>query len=132
MYDMYGLRIEQHSVNHPVTPETLRAAAKVLEDKAKELSKPKLTPKQLRLIEYCKSKGRCDLATARFKGNSYTCVYHEGDQHDENYFDIQESLIKGSKFIHTISECWNSVDSVHIHTFIDEDGDLSTCIDIDS
>lgn len=51
MITTIGLLIEAGKTNQEATPESLRAAAKVLEDKAKELEEPKLTVRQRNFIE---------------------------------------------------------------------------------
>lgn len=66
-----------------ITPDNLRAAAKVLEDKAKELEKPKLTGRQLEYVNYAKSVEDSDgyVCLASFKKSADgSCTYTRIDK----------------------------------------------------
>lgn len=85
-FSAYGINItrDERVVDEP-TADNLRAAAKVLEEKAKELDKPKLTDGQHNWLDNPGYSGNEAAAVLSEDGLSYKRIYSESDILDKSY-----------------------------------------------
>lgn len=123
------------------TPEGLRAAAKVLEDKAKELDKPKFTDKQQTIVDFCDA--HCGVNPAKFekrveevKGRDYPWArMYETNTYAERCFVAEDLGIKPHiKIQRELGTFTKAVDGhlMHFKVVLDEFNDVETYIDINS
>ena len=119
---MYGLRVEQHDVNHCPTAETLRSAAKVLEEKAKELDKPKLTEKQKWIRDHSRDEFGWDAALIHYSEQTFpTYKYNCASSSVRNYKKLISVGVLRSKGGYEIK----------VVTLLDEDNEIMVAIDMD-
>jgi hypothetical protein len=123
-FNAYNLRVSAKA-NATMSPIALRAAAAVLEEKAKELEKPTLTAKQLAIIalgikqevQICSIDGE-DRYTLVHRYDSSWSEQKAGDLRDVSN-SISTLLFKNSYYIKDVG--W-----VYYQTLLDEDGELRT------
>lgn len=110
------------------TPEGLRAAAKLLEDKAKELEKPKLTLNQQVTLDYVKN--------VRKEGKSVRLVKF-GDAFGETTYQVinsdgsKASWDSGTdkcKIVHTFSQFITGIGFVSFKVYYGEYNDLEVAV----
>ena len=95
IYAAYGVDIQQRNDVQP-TAEGLRAAAKVLEGKAKELDKPKFTQEQTDVINLAR---RTKFKVYDFKGSKHTRINTDAGNDLgksawlDTYFEVRDLLM---------------------------------------
>ena len=107
-----------------VSSDALRAAAKVLEDKAAELDKPKLTKHQENLIALAKKQ---EATIVKQDGSDFRIVQtYSSNWAGVEAGDIDDTTYKADKILRVFTVHYDTVGYVQYVTMLDDDGELRT------
>jgi len=123
-YDLIG-RTMTVQLNKPeteeATPESLRAAAKILEEKAKELDKPKVTPQQKAAFDWADKHGT-KVRKFDFKNKKLTTMElsAKGNVSESYSFNVEKHV--------SFNDLYDGSQWITLRTYVDDCGDLETCV----